>query len=611
MTTGLISRVTETFVLPKDVEVRSVNALPANEQHDLPTDHFVITRPRARSMSGLLSPQVAVLLRNFGSPTTIVDAIVQYCAETGLVPEAVLEDSYSAIRSCIQEGFLVPSDSPLAEEIGTSLEPGEEVDDFEIVECVALLEDTEVYKAVSRQGATIALKLLRSGASEQAKRSMHNELSTLPYVPSPPAARLISHGEHAGRPYVAIDWINGDDLGPRRESSPAEVEVRLPIGLLERCANLIDAFAALHTNGIVHGDVHPGNILFESDHTARVIDFGFARRSNDHAHGGGGTLGFQAPETLTGQVDQLSEQFAVGAVLFRMLTGHTYVVLDVDLEEAHRQMLSGQPRSFASMGLPPWPDMERILARALSVNPQDRFSSIAEFGEEFRSIVRNEVNTFPTTESDSTEGTTSANKYLTARVSPEDALIDCVIERYGNPNRIHELQLDSPSSSVFYGAAGLSVALCRLGLAREDLDLIHAAELWNLRASRAAELASAWTSDDLEINESVTGTTSPYHRMAGVAVVAAEISTALGNTTAVVQAHRDFVRYSIDPATSDDQRLPELTLGPAGTLLCAAELVDLCEVGLQRFDRHLGTSSVRTELGIQTGNANECTVTYF
>ena len=150
----------------------------------------------------------------------------------------------------------------------------------------------------------------------------------------------------------------------------------------------LDAYAAVHERGVLHGDVHAGNVLLRPDGTVTLIDFGLAQVSEadgaraapaPRAGGGEGLDPACARALLHGEglppLDAASEQYAIATLAHRVLTSTSYLDLACEREEALRRITADAPRRFAAVGVVPWPSGERVLHRALAKSPASRFTS--------------------------------------------------------------------------------------------------------------------------------------------------------------------------------------------------------------------------------------------
>ncbi len=188
-------------------------------------------------------------------------------------------------------------------------------------------------------------------------------------------------GEHEGRPYVVMAYIEGKSLseklsGGHRYDDPDEA-VRL-------VRQVADALGAVHAHGLVHRDLKPANILLDRDGHAILTDFGLARCEHDAERltvDGAvvGTPAFMSPEQAMGQSDRVgprSDLYSLGVVLYRMLTGR--VPFTGPTGEVLRKLGHEDPPPPSSLRPDLDPALEAILLKALARSPEDRYASARE-----------------------------------------------------------------------------------------------------------------------------------------------------------------------------------------------------------------------------------------
>ena len=239
----------------------------------------------------------------------------------------------------------------------------------------------EVFRARDvSTGAMVALKLLHpaDGSFEQAAR-FDREARLLSQLGHPGIVSYLAHGKaEDGRPYLALEWLSGQDLGKRLAEGP--LELRDCVTLLLTVA---DALAAAHQKGILHRDIKPSNLFLREGRIDRVtlLDFGIARSSLSGTaltRPGAllGTPGYMAPEQARGEEDlrPSADIFALGCVAFHGLTGkppflapNALVMLAKVLFEevpSVEVLRPGTPRGLASL-------VARMLEKDPSRRPPD------------------------------------------------------------------------------------------------------------------------------------------------------------------------------------------------------------------------------------------------
>jgi eukaryotic-like serine/threonine-protein kinase len=550
------------LILAPETSFVAVGDLPTKVRDHLDvTAGFAVTRARGRGTSSLVDSAVAELLREFASRSTVVDAVLRYSRRHGLDPETVLEDSYPAFRRCLDEGYLVDPDGAHAHPILTVLRAGDRIVGGVVLRCVQSLEDSEIYQLGTDGGGLAALKLMRRD-TPSAGALFHREVDVLTFLDGRVAPRLLATGTHDGHPWLAMEWCTGTSV------STAAAGLRRSAGaagrLLDLCCRVVDAYRRLHDLGVVHGDVHPGNLIAAPDGDVRIVDFGLARWIGDvdAARGAepprGGAPRYLDPvyaaAKLAGRIpppaDARAEQYCLAAVLYKLITGTDHVDFALDEREMLRQTVEEAPLAFVRRGLPARPGVERLLATALAKRPADRFDSVGEFarrlaGERTRTVAPG-----------------------SGEVVAVDALLDTVLARARPGGSWFADGLPrAPLASVAYGTAGLAVALYHVSMLRDDPELAVLADEWSVRALFQAGDPAAFVDTDLKLTEQITGQATPFHRISGLHAVQALISHALDNVRARQRALDSFVVTSRRPCGNLD-----LVLGRTGTLLGAAIL---------------------------------------
>lgn len=234
--------------------------------------------------------------------------------------------------------------------------------------------------AGGRPGGRVALKLLPVElAADQTYRSRFEREAEL-------AARLHdshivpihTHGALDGRLFIEMEYVEGDDLGRvLRINGPLT-----PQRAVDIVAQTAAALDVAHRAGLVHRDVKPSNIVVRRDGFVYLIDFGIA-------HGAGGTAltasglavgtwAYMAPERFTGHTDARADIYSLGCVLYECLAG-TRPFGDTDPARQMHDHLTTTPPSVRALvpGVPM--ELDRVIARALAKNPDDRYRTAGEF----------------------------------------------------------------------------------------------------------------------------------------------------------------------------------------------------------------------------------------
>jgi eukaryotic-like serine/threonine-protein kinase len=207
----------------------------------------------------------------------------------------------------------------------------------------------------------------------------------------PNVVPIVEVGDDASGLYVVMDYIEGGSASDLAlAASSAKTPLSRPVALriaLDALAGLHAAHSLLDDDGqrleIVHRDVSPQNILVGVDGLARLTDFGIARAASrlheTKRNEIKGKLGYMAPEQALGHpLDARVDVFAMGVVLWELVAGRLLFRSESDAESINNLLYRRVPRlAQVSPSVPP--ELDEICARALSRNPDDRFSTALAF----------------------------------------------------------------------------------------------------------------------------------------------------------------------------------------------------------------------------------------
>ena len=191
-------------------------------------------------------------------------------------------------------------------------------------------------------------------------------------------------------PFFVMEYVAGQPLGQLQAASFG----RLPLAkALQLACEIADALQYAHSEGVIHGDIKPANILVTADGHAKIADFGVARLSQTVASHAGkifGSPAYMAPEQLGGgQADARSDLFSLGVMLYSMLTGFRPFQGN-SAETVCFKVMNVEPVPVSSFQAELPPELDRIVLRAIAKDPRQRYQSGAEFADDIRAFLTND-----------------------------------------------------------------------------------------------------------------------------------------------------------------------------------------------------------------------------
>jgi eukaryotic-like serine/threonine-protein kinase len=549
--------ITDRFVLPPGVEVVPVGELTAELRARFthrPGD-YVISRGSGRAGTHVVDASSAGLLERFRAGTTISDAVIAFSRGADADPERVLSDVWPVLQKLIDARLLVPEHAAGSVEVAPTLAVGARIDEWTAVHCVYLLEDTELWQVRDGAGRSHALKLARMARDSVVVARFRREAEMLASLGGSVGPRLSGRGTLGDAAYLVLEWCPGADV----ETVAAEYRT-WPVGdgrsaLLRLALGVVDAYVSLHAAGVLHSDVHPKNLLVDRDGRVTILDFAFARRmGGDDPVPRGGVPFYYEPELAVAvrsgaevpASTALGEQFAIAAVVYRLLAGTHYREFPLDRDAFWRAIAEEAPLPFADA----WPTVETVLRRALAKNPADRYPSVAAFGAALRGVG---------------DSAFAPTREIPSLGEVGRGVTTGLIEWAADHASLNAQKM----ASVMNGTAGVAYMLYRVALGRADAGLLALADLWAEQARVDAARPEQLYREEWKLTPDRCAVVSPYHMISGVHAVRALIAHAAGDEPALTGAVRDFIEAS---ATTDIDL--DLTLGSAGILLVSAMLVD-------------------------------------
>ncbi len=239
----------------------------------------------------------------------------------------------------------------------------------------------------------VAIKFLNPAfaASPQGKARFEREARAMSRLDHPNCVSVIDFGVSPA-PYIVMEYVTGETLRDTLDGGPVSVERALYL-----CSGILAGLAHAHEQQIIHRDIKPANVMVTeaagTDCLVRILDFGLAKLRDGASDISAswivvGTPSYMSPEQGQGlEVDRRTDIYAVGVLLFELLTGEKPYSGDEPFQtlQMHREVAI--PRLSARAPERSFPEgLQEILDRALAKDPEERFASAIEFTEALKTL---------------------------------------------------------------------------------------------------------------------------------------------------------------------------------------------------------------------------------